>query len=70
MARALNGYRIGEAHQKAKLSDAQVKAMRAEYEPGKRGKGYLSLARKYGCGESTARDICTNATRYSALLDN
>lgn len=55
------GYRVGEAHQKAKLTDEQVKAMRAEYVPFE--VGYLTLARKYGCGESTARDICNQYTR-------
>jgi len=55
------GHRVGEWHQRATLTDAQVRAMRDDYESG-RG-GYLTLARKYGCGESTARDICTYRTR-------
>jgi len=59
--RAINGYRVGESHQHAKLSDETVRKMRVDYEAG-RG-GYLTLARKYGCGESTARDICTYRTR-------
>jgi hypothetical protein len=51
-------------HHKAKLTDAQVKAMRAEYLAYIRGYGYL--AKKYGCGESTARDIVNFYTRISA----
>jgi hypothetical protein len=51
-------------HHRAKLTDAQVRAMRAEYVP------YVvsirALARKYGCGLSTARDIVAYATRYTA----
>lgn len=47
----------------AKLTDAQVRQMRAEHWPYARGKGYASLAKKYRCCESTARDICTYRTR-------
>ena len=47
----------------AKLTDEQVRSMRAEHWPYARGKGYTSLARKYQCCESTARDICTYRTR-------
>lgn len=64
MKRSLSGHRVGEHHQHAKLSDDQVKAMRAEYVPGVIG--YETLAKKYGCGISTARDICTYRTRWSA----
>jgi len=55
------GHRIGEWHQRAKLTDAQVRAIRDDYAAG-RG-GYLTLARQYGCGASTVRDICTYRTR-------
>lgn len=47
----------------AKLTDDQVRQMRAEYVPYARGKGYFSQAKKYQCCESTARDICTYRTR-------
>lgn len=57
------GYRVGEDHQKADLTTEEVKAMRAKYQPGKRGCGYASLAHEFGCGVSTARDICTYRTR-------
>lgn len=47
----------------AKLTDDQVRQMRAEHWPYARGKGYFSLAQKFRCCESTARDICTYRTR-------
>jgi hypothetical protein len=58
------GHRVGESHQRAKLSDEQIKAMRADYEAGKGG--YGTLAKRYECGASTARDICTYRTRWTA----
>ncbi len=60
MKRNHRGYRVGEGHQRAKLSDAQVRAMRKLHE---QGLGYRKLSREFGCGESTARDICTFRTR-------
>lgn len=39
------------------LTKEQVKAIRAEYRPGVPGCGYLALARKYGIGASTVRDL-------------
>lgn len=51
-------------HHRAKLSDAEVKKMRAMHRPYVRG--YLALSAIFGCGESTARDICTYRTRRSA----
>lgn len=59
--RAPTGHRVGQDHHRAKLSDAEVAAMRAEYLPYVRGYGYLG--RKYGCSPWTARDICTYRTR-------
>ena len=50
-------------HHRAKLSDSAVLSMRKEYLAYVRGYGYL--AKKYGCGESTARDICTYRTRIN-----
>ncbi|MFJ5538598.1 hypothetical protein [Vreelandella titanicae] len=63
IARAPTGHRCGECHQKAVLSDAQVRSMRADREM---GMSLRALAMAYGCGLSTARDICDYATRYSA----
>jgi len=48
-------------HHRAKLPADQVRAMRAAYVPGK--VGYETLAARFGCGISTARDICTYRTR-------
>ena len=57
------GHRVGEWHGRAKLTSAQVVAMRADYAAGKGG--YAKLAKAYGCGISTARDICTYRTRWA-----
>lgn len=54
----------GEKHGRAKLSDAKVRAMRAKYLA--YIIGYETLAAEFGCGVSTARDICTFATRGTA----
>ena len=61
-ARNHTGHRVGAWHHRAKLTTEQVKAMRADYAAGKGG--YQTLAKRYGCGTSTARDICTFATRW------
>jgi hypothetical protein len=59
-------------HHRAKLTDEQVQRMRAIYasNAGKTGKdariGYKTLAEMFGCGESTARDICKHWTRAAA----
>ena len=50
------------------LTDEQVREIRAAHKPDLRGFGYGALARKYGVGESTIRDIVTYRTRASALL--
>lgn len=46
IARAPSGCRVGASHQKAKLTSEQVAEMRAIYETG--GKGYGFLAEIYG----------------------
>jgi hypothetical protein len=48
-------------HHRAKLSNDQVRKMRELYMPYVRG--YETLAAKFGCGISTARDICQYRTR-------
>ena len=60
------GHRVGEDHQRAALTDEQVRAIRAKHRPHMRGFGYGALAKEFGCGESTVRDICTYRTRASA----
>lgn len=64
LARNHTGHRVGECHQRAVLSDAQVRAIRHDRE--RHGMSYARLALKYGCGVSTARDICNYVTRYTA----
>lgn len=54
-------------HHRAILTADQVRAMRAAYVPGK--VGYETLAARFGCGISTARDICTYRTRRDVLAD-
>lgn len=53
--------RIGEDHHRAKLTDAQVEAMREDHERHPVGHpeymGYRTLAKKYGCSKSTVRDV-------------
>lgn len=69
IVRAITGHRCGQSHQRAKLTDAQVAAMRTQYEAWKAAgvwAGYGRLAKMFGCGQSTARDICNYVTRYSA----
>lgn len=53
----------GQAHHRAKLTDAQVAAIRQAYVPGK--VGYLRLSRQFGVSQSTIRDILTYRTRYA-----
>lgn len=72
MRRNHTGHRVGEDHQNARLTDAQVRRMRKDYEREASragtggGGGYGTMAKRYGCGESTARDIITYRTRASA----
>ena len=62
--RSPSGHRCGESHQRAKLTTEQVKEMRAIREA--TGASYAALAYKFGCGESTARDIVSYWTRVSS----
>lgn len=58
------GHRVGACHQHAKLTTAQVLAIRAAYKAGKGS--YAALADLYGCGTSTVRDIVLLRTRWTA----
>lgn len=60
------GHRVGEDHQRATLSDEQVREMRRLHTRPTERLGYRALAQRFGCGQSTARDICTYRTRASA----
>lgn len=59
--RSWTGHRMGESHPRARLSDHDVELMRRLHE--EHGLGYGTLADKFECGASTARDICTYRTR-------
>ena len=62
--RSPSGHRCGSSHQRAKLTTEQVKEMRLIREAA--GASYAALAAKFGCGESTARDIVNYYTRISS----
>lgn len=64
IARNHRGWRVGERHGRAKLTDEQVRKMRRMYRPGV--VGYETLAEEFGCGASTVRDIVNGWTRASA----
>ena len=62
------GRRIGEGHQRAKLTDAEVDLI---HELREAGMSYGAIARKFddvpgGIGKSTVRDICTGRIRGQA----
>ncbi len=56
-------HRCGASHPKARLTAEQVAEIRAIYESG--GVGYGYLAERYECGVSTVRDIVQRKTRWS-----
>lgn len=60
------GAQPGEQHWKAKLTDEQVRQLRQDHDNDLGG--YRTLAKKYGIGMSTARDIVNGYTRRSALV--
>lgn len=53
----------GEAHPKAKLTDAQVNALRDAYETEQPRPSMRKLAARFGCPYSTVWDILTYHTR-------
>ncbi|WP_374356218.1 hypothetical protein [Chitinimonas sp.] len=58
-------HRIGASHPRAKLTDQQVAEIRRLHNSAA-GVGYQTLAKRFGCGTSTVRDICTYRTRWAA----
>ena len=54
------GYRVGESHHRAKLTDDDVRLVRALHNE---GLGYGTIARKFDSAPSTIRDIVTFRTR-------
>lgn len=59
-ARNHRGYRVGQAHHRAKISDEKVKLMREDRQ---RGLTYGQIAAKHNVPYWTTRDICTYRTR-------
>lgn len=59
-------YRYGQKHHRAKLSDDQVRQIRADHFAYVPGNGYKALGVRYGVSASTIRDIITYRTRRSA----
>lgn len=59
--RPRTGYKTGAQHHRARLTTEEVDAMRDAYDNGEGG--YGALARRFGCGESTVRDIVLCRTR-------
>ena len=55
------GWRTGERHQKARLSDQDVELMRQLREG---GMTYREIAEKFECSLWTVRSIVTYASRY------
>lgn len=69
MRRNHTGHRIGEWHQRAKLKDSEVQAIREKYlevKGTKPRKGYGWIAARFGVSQWTVRDIVTYRTRASA----
>lgn len=63
MRRNHRGYRVGESHHRARLSDEDVGLIRTLHDA---GLGYSRIASKFECGVSTVRDIVTFRTRWAA----
>lgn len=61
------GYRVGEDHQAAVLTDAEVELVRDLREAW--GWTYDALATKFGVGKSTIQDICTYRRRAQVATD-
>lgn len=62
-----NGYRIGQSHPKAVLSDVEVEALVCDRGPDDSPlMSYTQLATKYGISKSSVRDIVTGRRRGQA----
>lgn len=68
------GNRLGEAHQRAKLSDEDVELIRGIYEEGMESMG--TLAKVFNVGKTTIADIigfrrrATTPTGYKTIAEN
>lgn len=60
-----NGLRVGQDHQRAKLSDAAVDLIRELHEG---GMSYGVIAKKFEIAKSTVQDICTYRRRAQVAV--
>jgi hypothetical protein len=60
-----SGHRIGESHQLAKYSNAQVEYIL--YLRDTRGRSYGEIVKMTGMPKSTVRDICTGEKRSQSI---
>lgn len=56
------GYNRGQDHGQAKLTEEQVRHIRASYVPNSHSKGYSAFARRYGVDQSTIRGVVQGIT--------
>lgn len=63
MKRNVRGWRIGDSHQKSKLSDQDVELMRELHE--EHGLGAVEIARKFECNFNTCYSILKYRSRYA-----
>lgn len=59
------GLRVGQDHQRAKLTDAAVELIRRLHED---GLSYRVIAEKMGIAKSTVQDICTYRRRAQTAV--
>jgi len=57
-----NGWRIGESHGQAVLTEEKVRAARSEHLPHVPGRGIGALAKKYGVSPAAMRDVLNYST--------
>lgn len=62
------GYRIGEDHHRAKLTDRDVRTMRRLREDDARFWTYRRLAEAFDCSIFHAEKICTYRRRYQTAV--
>lgn len=56
------GYNRGNDHAHSKLTEDQVRHIRASYVPNSHSRGYSAFARRYGVDQSTIRDAAQGVT--------
>jgi len=61
VSRGWTGHRIGESHPRARLSNEDVRLVRALHDE---GIGYKRIGEKFETSPKTIESICTGRTRY------